>query len=285
MDRTQGFYHRHETESPAARQARQWQSVLAVIQKAASFDGEFRDRLTNAGIVLDEIRTLDDFSTIPVLRKKDLSSLQRDKGLGWFLFSAPGRLSRIYQSPGPIYDPEGNSPDYWGWTEAFYAAGFRQGDLAQMTFSYHLTPAGLMLEEPLRTLGCAVIPAGPGNSSVQLQLLRELPVTGFVGMTSSLKTLGQKAQDKGLDPKADFRLKVAFVAAERLPESLRTEVEDMFGMIIRQGYGTADVGCIAYECQALGGMHLSTRCLVEICDPATGEPLPDGDIGEVVVTR
>ena len=284
MDRTQGFYHRHETESPAARQARQWQSVLAVIQKAASFDGEFRDRLTNAGIVLDEIRTLDDFSTIPVLRKKDLSSLQRDKGLGWFLFSAPGRLSRIYQSPGPIYDPEGNSPDYWGWTEAFYAAGFRQGDLAQMTFSYHLTPAGLMLEEPLRTLGCAVIPAGPGNSSVQLQLLRELPVTGFVGMTSFLKTLGQKAQDKGLDPKADFRLKVAFVAAERLPESLRTEVEDMFGMIIRQGYGTADVGCIAYECQALGGMHLSTRCLVEICDPATGEPLPDGDIGEVVVT-
>lgn len=284
MDRTQGFYHRHETESSTARQARQWQSALAVIRKAASFDGEFRERLTGAGIVLDEIRSLDDFSAIPVLRKKDLSRRQREKGLDWFLSCAPGHLSRIYQSPGPIYDPEGATPNYWGWTEAFHAAGFRQGDLAQMTFSYHLTPAGLMLEEPLRTLGCAVIPAGPGNSATQLQLLQELPVTGFVGMTSFLKTLGQKAWEKGLDPKTDFRLEVGFVAAERLPESLRSEVQDMFGMIIRQGYGTADVGCIAYECQALGGMHLSTRCLVEICDPATGQPLPSGEIGEVVVT-
>jgi len=284
MDRTQGFYHERETESANTRAARQWNALQAVVARAASFDGEFRERLATASIVPDEIRSLDDFTSIPVLRKKDLSRLQREKGLPWFLSCAPGTLSRIYQSPGPIYDPEGREPDYWGWAEAFYAAGFRAGDLAQMTFSYHLTPAGLMLEEPLRALGCAVIPAGPGNSAVQLQLLQELPVTGFVGMTSFLRTLGEKALEKGLDPKRDFRLRVGFVAAERLPETLRSEVQDMFGMVIRQGYGTADVGCIAYECRELGGMHLSGRCYVEICDPVTGLPVQPGETGEVVVT-
>ena len=284
MDRTQGFFHERETETTTARTNRQWQTLEAVVDAAASFDGEFRERLAGAGMAPDEIRSLEDFSSIPVLRKKDLSRLQREKGLSWFLSHPPGTLSRIYQSPGPIYDPEGRGPDYWGWAEAFYAAGFRSGDLAQMTFSYHLTPAGLMLEEPLRALGCAVIPAGPGNSAVQLQLMQELPVTGFVGMTSFLKILGQKAMEQGLDPRKDFELRVAFVAAERLTESLRSEVQDMFGMIIRQGYGTADVGCIAYECPELGGMHLSGRCFVEICDPATGQPVQPGELGEVVVT-
>lgn len=284
MDRHKGFYHERETESPSFRTARQWQALQAVVDRALSFDGEFRERLAAASIVPDEIRSPEDFSSIPVLRKKDLSRLQREKGLAWFLSSTPGSLSRIYQSPGPIYDPEGREPDYWGWAEAFYAAGFRAGDLAQMTFSYHLTPAGLMLEEPLRALGCAVIPAGPGNSAVQLQLMEELPVTGFVGMTSFLKTLGEKARDKGLDPRKDLGLRVGFVAAERLPESLRNEVQDMFGMTIRQGYGTADVGCIAYECRELGGMHLSGRCFIEICDPATGQPVQPGELGEVVVT-
>lgn len=284
MDRTQGYHHDLETESPSVRAGRQWHYIQAMVDKALSFEGEFRERLATAGIVPDEIRSLDDFASIPVLRKKDLSRLQRERGLSWFLSCAPGQLSRIYQSPGPIYDPEGRGADYWGWAEAFYAAGFRCGDLAQMTFSYHLTPAGLMLEEPLRALGCAVIPAGPGNSAVQLQLMRELPVTAFVGMTSFLKSLGEKAREKGLDPKNDFSLRVAFVAAERLSESLRAEVQDMFGMIIRQGYGTADVGCIAYECPEPGGMHLSSRCFVEICDPATGLPVPAGELGEVVVT-
>lgn len=284
MDRTQGYHHDLETESPSVRAGRQWHFIQAMVDKALSFEGEFRERLAAAGIVPDEIRSLDDFASIPVLRKKDLSRLQRERGLSWFLSCAPGQLSRIYQSPGPIYDPEGRGADYWGWAEAFYAAGFRCGDLAQMTFSYHLTPAGLMLEEPLRALGCAVIPAGPGNSAVQLQLMQELPVTAFVGMTSFLKSLGEKAREKGLDPKKDFSLRVAFVAAERLSESLRAEVQDMFGMIIRQGYGTADAGCIAYECPEPGGMHLSSRCFVEICDPATGLPVPAGELGEVVVT-
>ena len=284
MDRSNGLFNDYEKDSPRARSERQLAQLRSVIEKAAESSSEFKSRMDASGLKADDIADLESFNRIPVLRKKDLISLQQEKGLDWLLTANPGELSRIYQSPGPIFDPEGREKDYWGWTEGFYAAGFRKGDLVQMTFSYHLTPAGLMLEQPLREIGCAVIPAGPGNTPVQMQLMTGLPVTGFVGMTSYLKVIAEKAQSEGLDLKKDFNLDVAFVAAERLPESLRSEVEEAFGMKVRQGYGTADLGCIAYECLELGGMHVSSRCYVEICDPRTGEPLPMGEIGEVVVT-
>lgn len=284
MDRSNGLFNDYEKDTPEARSERQLRKIKAVIEKAGESSKEFKSRMEAAGISAAEINDLGSFSKIPVLRKKDLISLQQEKGLDWLLTAKPGELSRIYQSPGPIFDPEGREEDYWGWTEGFYAAGFRKGDLVQMTFSYHLTPAGLMLEQPLREIGCGVIPAGPGNTPVQMELLTSLPVTGFVGMTSYLKVIAEKAQAEGRDLKKDFNLDVAFVAAEILPESLRSEVEEAFGMKVRQGYGTADLGCISYECLELGGMHVSSRCYVEICDPKTGEPLPMGEIGEVVVT-
>ncbi|CCO24406.1 phenylacetate--CoA ligase family protein [Maridesulfovibrio hydrothermalis] len=284
MDRSNKIYDPIEKDSAEVRAERQFNKISSVIKTAINSSGEFKSRMDAAGLRAEDIKSLDSFSKIPVLRKKELISMQQDKGLDWLLTAAPGQLSRIYQSPGPIYDPEGREKDYWGWTEGFYAAGFRAGDLVQMTFSYHLTPAGLMLEEPLREIGCAVIPAGPGNTPVQIQLMTGLPVSGFVGMTSYLKVIAEKAVKEGLDPKKDFKLDVAFVAAERLPESLRNEVEEAFDMKVRQGYGTADLGCIAYECLELGGMHVSSRCYVEICDPETGNPLPPGETGEVVVT-
>ncbi len=284
MDRSNGIYDPIEKDSVEVRTDRQFNKIRSVIKTAMDSSAEFKSRMSAAGLSADDIKDLDSFSQIPVLRKKDLISMQQEKGLDWLLTATPGQLSRIYQSPGPIYDPEGREKDYWGWTEGFYAAGFREGDLVQMTFSYHLTPAGLMLEEPLREIGCAVIPAGPGNTPVQMQLMTSLPVSGFVGMTSYLKVIAEKAVEEGLDPKKDFNLDVAFVAAERLPESLRKEVEEAFDMKVRQGYGTADLGCIAYECLELGGMHVSSRCYVEICDPETGKPLPLGETGEVVVT-
>lgn len=273
-----------ENEGREARDARILKELSAIVAHAYDSSAEFAARMDAAGLSPDAVTDFDSFAAIPPLRKKDLSVLQKEKGLEWFLSCKPGELRRIYQSPGPLFDPEGREADYWGWAEAFHAAGFRSGDLVQMTFSYHLTPAGLMLEEPLHELGCAVIPAGPGNTEVQLDLLSGLPVTGFVGMTSYLKVIGQKALENGLDPQKDLNLRVGFVVAERLPESLRAEVEAMFGMSIRQGYGTADLGCIAYECSELDGMHLSSRCHVEICDPSTGAPLPVGEVGEVVVT-
>ncbi|MBU1039976.1 MAG: AMP-binding protein [Proteobacteria bacterium] len=278
------FYHDLETEPPEKRRTRQWKSVQRLVKRAAVDSGEFRQRLADSGLALADLKTPEGFAALRPLRKKELISLQAERGLSWLLTCKPGELSRIYQSPGPIFDPEGVESDYWGWAEGFFAAGFRPGDLVQMTFSYHLTPAGLMLEEPLREIGCAVIPAGPGNTEVQVELMRRLPVTGFVGMASYLKIIGEKARAQGLDLKTDLCLGKAFVAAERLSEALRAEVEEMFGATVRQGYGTADVGAIAYECEHPQGMHLSSRALVEICDPETGRPLPPGDTGEVVVT-
>lgn len=284
-DRRQGVYHEWERESGESRRKRQWEAVQRLLGRAWREAPAFKARLEGGGMVPGDVQGWDDFARIPVLRKKELIALQRSgPRLGGLLTSDLGALRRLYFSPGPIADPEGDGPDYWGWAEAFFAAGFRKGDLVQMTFGYHLTPAGLMLEEPLRELGCAVIPAGPGNTAQQVEIMTAWPVTGFVGMASFLKIIRDRAVTQGLDPREDFRLKTAFVAAERLTEGLREELESSFGMILRQGYGTADLGCVAYECPHLGGMHLSSRCLVEICDPRSGSPLPKGEIGEVVVT-
>jgi len=278
------YYSEYETEPREKRMKRKWKGVREVLQAAAAGSAEFRARLERLGACVGDFKGFEDYGKIPPLRKREIIGLQEEHGLAWFLSCEPGRLSRIYQSPGPIFDPEGTEPDYWAWAEGFFAAGFRPGDLAQMTFSYHMTPAGLMLEEPLRDIGCAVIPAGPGNTDKQIEFMTRLPVTAFVGMASYLKVIGEKAAAAGYDLQRDFHLKKAYVAAEPLPESLRREVEGMFGITVRQGYGTADVGCIAYECMELSGMHLSNYRHVEICDPATGEPLPDGELGEVVVT-
>jgi phenylacetate-CoA ligase len=284
IDRTSETYHSLEKETDSKRQERKWQEVQKFLQLAAQNSTEFGKRLQSAGLDSTAIHSFEDFSSIPPLRKKELIQKQNEHGLADFLTCDIGQLKRLYQSPGPLFDPEGADKDYWGWSEAFFAAGFRANDLVQMTFSYHLTPAGLMLEEPLREIGCCVIPAGPGNTNKQIELMTSLPVTGFVGMASYLKNIAQQASAQGLDLQKDFSLQVAFVAAEKLTQSLREEVEQLFGMRVRQGYGTADVGCIAYECPQLGGMHLSSRCYVEICDPDSGRPLPEGSTGEVVVT-
>jgi phenylacetate-CoA ligase len=276
-------FHEIERMDPGKREQETFSAIQGLIANAWEFSSEFRERMRSAGLVPDDVRSYQDFTSIPTLNKKELIKIQ-EEDLDGMLSCDLGELSRIYMSPGPLFDPEGRATDYWGWDEAFYAAGFRPKDLVQMTFSYHLTPAGLMLEEPLRNLGCAVIPAGPGNTEAQIQLMNRLPVTGFVGMASFLKIIADKAEAQGLDLKGDFSLRVAFVAAERLTKSLRSELEERFGMTVRQGYGTADVGAIAYECTHLTGMHLSTRCLVEICEPGTGRPVSPGEVGEVVVT-
>lgn len=279
------FYHDLEAEAPDQRNQRLLAEARGLVAHAYENCPDFTVRLDAAGIKPGDVMDWETFAAIPRLRKKDLLQLQSEGDrLGGLMAVDFGKLRRVYQSPGPLFDPEGRGPDYWGWAEAFHAAGFRAGDLVQMTFSYHLTPAGLMLEEPLHMLGCAVVPAGPGNTPVQIELMTRLPVTGFVGMTSYLRAIGEKAVAMGLDPRKDFRLRVAFVAAERLPESLRREVQETFGMVVRQGYGTADVGCIAYECSALGGMHLTNRGVVEVCDPESGRPVPKGEMGEVVFT-
>jgi phenylacetate-CoA ligase len=190
----------------------------------------------------------------------------------------------VHQSPGPIYESVGRVPDYYRWKVALFATGFRPGDLVVNTFAYHLTPAGHMFENGLTALGAAVVPTGVGNTETQVQIMKDLGVTGYVGTPSFFNTILKRAEDLGVDVRKDCRLEIALLLAEMLPESMRQRFMQEYKIIARQAYGTADVGCVSYECPQVNGMHVHYDVIVEIVNPASGEVLPPGDVGEVVVT-
>jgi phenylacetate-CoA ligase len=240
----------------------------------------FATRLQAAGLAPEAIRTVDDLNRLPVLSKDRLMELQQaDPPFGGFLACAPGELKRIFQSPGPMYEPEPRVPDYWRWASAYRAAGFQAGDVVLNAFSYHLTPAGAMCEEGLFAIGCAVIPGGVGNQEQQLHLLHDLNVTGYVGLPSYLKALLEKAASMNLT----LSLRRALVSAEPLPPSLRSVLEN-YGVDVFQVFGTAECGNLGYECSEKNGWHIPDDVLVQVCDLTTGEPLPPGQTGQVVVT-
>ena len=256
-------------------------SLSSTLSLLASRAPGFARRLQDAGLSPDSIRSLDDLNALPVIRKDDLVEYQAaDPPFGGFLACAPGELNRIFQSPGPIYDPEARVPDYWRWESALKAAGFRAGDVVMNAFGYHLTPAGAMFEEGLRAAGCAVIPGGIGNQEQQIRLLRDLRVNGYVGLPSYLKALIEKAEEMGME----IFVEKAFFTAEPLPPSLREWLKAHGVHTARQGYGTAECGNLGYECEAENGWHVPDDVLVQICDINTGKPLPEGETGEIVVT-
>ena len=284
-DRTEGIYSRREVLDESERRQYYQIQLKDLLTYAYRYSEDVKKRFDRAQFNVEKFKTLSDLKHIPILKKKELIFLQSmGPRLGGLLTKDLGELRRVFLSPGPIFDPEDRSEDYWGWTEGFYSAGFRTGDLAQITFTYHLTPAGVMFEEPLKNLGCAVVPAGPGNTPTQLDILQKLRVTGYVGTPSYLMHLSQKAEEAGLNLRKDLYLEVAFVTGEKFSEKLRTTLEKKFDLIMRQGYGTADVGCIGYECFHKTGLHIANRAYVEICHPDTGIPLKDGEVGEIVVT-
>jgi phenylacetate-CoA ligase len=165
------------------------------------------------------------------------------------------------------------------------AAGFRPGDIVINTFSYHMVPFALhMIDNTLHKVGCITIPTGVGNTEQQVHILKNLKVNGFCGTPSFLLSIAEKAEEMGLDLRRDLSLRTGFVAAEMLPESLRSKLEEKFGMTIRQSYGTADIGCLGYECVEKNGMHLPNDKIVEIVDPETGKQLRPGQVGEIVAT-
>lgn len=241
----------------------------------------FARRLEAAGLTPDDIRTEDDLAKIPVLRKESLVEVQaQDPPFGGLLAVPLNHLKRIFQSPGPIYDPEGLAPDYWRWSEALRAAGFGPEDVVLNAFAYHLTPAGAMFEEGLRAVGCTIIPGGVGQQELQIRAMHDLGITGYVGLPSYLLALLKRARDMGLE----LRVRKAFVTAEPLPPSLRQELQAYGVEVVRQGYGTAECGNLGYECEYEDGWHIPEGVLVQICDINTGQPLPPGQVGEVVVT-
>ncbi|MDD4953211.1 MAG: phenylacetate--CoA ligase family protein [Desulfovibrionaceae bacterium] len=284
-DRTEGIYSRREVLDESERRQYYQLQLKELLTYAYRYSEDVKKRFDRAQFNVDKFKALTDLKHIPIIKKKELIFLQSmGPRLGGLLTKDLGELRRVFLSPGPIFDPEDRTDDYWGWTEGFYAAGFRAGDVAQITFSYHLAPAGLMFEEPLRNLNCAVIPAGPGSAATQIEIMQKLRVTGYVGTPSYLMHVAQKAEEIGLSLRKDLFLEVAFVTGEKFSEKTRSLLEKKFDAIMRQGYGTADVGCIGYECFHRSGLHLSNRAYVEICHPDTGIVLKDGEVGEIVVT-
>lgn len=255
--------------------------IAGLIRHFATRAPGFARRLEQAGLKPEDIRTEADLARIPVLRKEALVELQaQSPPFGGLLAVAPNQLKRIFQSPGPIYDPEGLPPDYWRWAEALEAAGFTPDDIVFNAFSYHLTPAGAMFEEGLRRIGCTVVPGGVGQMELQVRAIHDLGVTGYVGLPSYLLALFQKAEEMGLT----LGIRKAFVTAEPLPPSLRRALHEKGVETVRQGYGTAECGNLGYECEYENGWHVPQRVFVQICDINTGQPLPPGQVGEVVVT-
>jgi phenylacetate-CoA ligase len=221
-------------------------------------------------------------AALPVLRKSELKALQQaDPPFGGLTTVPPGRLGHLFMSPGPIFDAEGTDPDPWRVARALWAAGIRPGQVLQNCFGYHLTPGAWMVDHGARKIGCAVIPAGTGQTEQQIELIRMLRPEVYVGTPSFLRIIIEKAQQLGLDIS---NIKRALLAAEALPASLRQWFQEQGVQTVLQWYGTADLGCVAYESDALDGMILEEDVLLEIVRPGTGEPVPDGEVGEIVIT-
>jgi phenylacetate-coenzyme A ligase PaaK-like adenylate-forming protein len=218
---------------------------------------------------------------LPVTRKSELHTIQQSAPpFGGLAASAGAEVAKIFVSPGPIYEPEGKRVDYWRLRRAFYAAGFRAGDLVQNCFSYHFAPAGSMVEGGLLALGCTVIPAGTGQTELQVSTMAELGAVGYTGTPSFLKLI----LEKGDELKRDLRrLKKALVSGEAFPAATRDALAAR-GVNAYQAYATADLGLIAYETPAREGLVVDEGVIVEIVRPGTGDPVPAGEVGEVVVT-
>jgi len=286
-DRTSGFLKKNlETMSHKKRFEYLNRKLRSIVQHAYKHSFAFRGKMNSAGLKPKEIQTLKDLQKLPVTKKSDLVELQKKHPpFGGFEAIPVQQLRRIYVSPGPIYEPGETDYEEIAWAQAMVAGGFRPGDIAINTFNYHMVPFALhMVDNTLHRIGCITVPTGVGNTEQQVHILKNLKANAFCGTPSFLLNLAEKAEEMGLDPRKDLTLRVGFVAAEMLPESLRSKLEEKFGMTIHQSYGTADIGCLGYECAERNGMHLPDDKIVEIADPETGKQLPAGQVGEIVAT-
>ncbi|WP_434055383.1 MAG: AMP-binding protein [Roseibium sp.] len=221
-------------------------------------------------------------AALPILRKSDLMERQKaNPPFGGFLAGELSEAARVFMSPGPIWEPQAPGVDPWNGARSLFAAGFRKGDTVLNAFSYHLTPGGFILDQGAIALGCTVFPAGVGNTDTQVEAIEVLQPSGFVGTPDYLKVLLDRGREQGRDVSS---IKKALVSGGALFPSLRQEYEDQ-GIQVAQCYATADLGVIAYETEARTGMVVNEDFIVEIVRPGTGEPVEDGEVGELVVTN
>jgi phenylacetate-coenzyme A ligase PaaK-like adenylate-forming protein len=267
-----------ETRDPAVREREQFAELPGLVARAMTVPGW-------AGHLKDvdpkSVTSRAALAKLPVLHKADLAVMQKENPpFGGFNVTAPGKVRRLLMSPGPIFEPEGEGKDWWGAARTFYAAGFRPGDIVHNSFAYHLTPGGFILESGCHALGCAVIPGGVGNTEQQLEAIAHYRPAGYTGTPDFLKILLDTADKTGKDASS---IKRALVSGAALPASLREELGKR-GIAVMQCYATAELGIIAYESSALEGMIVNETVIVEIVRPGTGDPVAQGEVGEVVVT-
>jgi phenylacetate-CoA ligase len=273
------FYDERETQDPARREVALLARLPGQIAHAKAKSPAMARRLADVDPQAMTSRTA--LAQVPVLRKSDLLAYQAEnRPFGGFSAIGWGHnCLRVFASPGPLYEPEGAKPDYYRMARALFAAGFREGDLVHNTFSYHFTPAGSMMETGAHALGCTVFPAGVGQTEQQLAAMADLQPTAYTGTPSFLRILLERAAEAGIRPS----FTKAFVSGEAFPNSLRQTLLEQ-GIAAFQAYATADLGLIAYETTALEGMVVDEDVLLEIVRPGTGEPVPEGEVGEVVIT-
>ena len=272
------FYDDKESRSPELRQRELFSKLPGLIAQAMTGPG-WAGQL--AGVDPASITSRAALAGLPVLRKSDLKERQREHPpFGGFNVTAPAKLKRLLMSPGPIFEPEGHSVDWWNAARSLFAAGFRAGDVVHNAFAYHLTPGGFILESGAHALGCTVIPGGVGNTEQQVEAMAHLRPSRYTGTADFLKTLLDAAAKAGKDASS---IKRGLVSGAALPQSLRAEF-DARGVAVLQAYATAELGVIAYETSAREGMIINENIIVEIVRPGTGDPVSDGEVGEVVVT-
>ncbi|MHC2461175.1 phenylacetate--CoA ligase family protein [Bradyrhizobium embrapense] len=267
-----------ETRDPAQREAALFARLPEVLRKAMAAPA-YANLLR--GIDPASISSREALAGLPVLRKSALPALHKAAPpFGGFVAEKPGAFARLFTSPGPIFEPEGRQADPWRGARALFAAGFREGDVVLNTFSYHLTPGGFIFDASARALGCAVIPAGPGNTEQQFELIEAYRPVGYSGTPDFLKILLDAAAAGGRDVSS---IKRALVSGAAFPQSLQEEMKAR-GVEAYQAFGTADLGLIAFETPAREGMTVNEELILEIVKPGTGDPVAPGDVGEIVVT-
>lgn len=279
------YFDRNETRTPRSRELALFRTLRALLSVARPRAPELRAQLK--GVNLATLRSRVDLAGLPVRRKSDLPGLQgRTPPFGGLAATPPGAMKRLFMSPGPVFEPEGQARDWWGAARGLHAAGLRRNDVALNCFSYHLTPGGHVVESGAHAIGAAVIPAGSAPADLQIEAIAAFRPVAYLGAPDFLKTLLDRAAEMKRDVSS---LKRAFVSGAALPASLREEIERR-GVVVRQGYASADLGLVAYETSAadgalVPGMVVNENVILEIVRPGTGEPVAAGEVGEIVVTR
>jgi phenylacetate-CoA ligase len=281
------FFDNLETRDPQVRQAQLLAELPRQIAHAQARAPAYAEILQ--GVDAASVTSLAALAQLPLTRKYDLQARQKalrekagsDELFGGFSALVRGpQMPRIFASPGPIYEPDGATPDYWRAARALYAAGLRSGELVHNAFSYHMTPGAFIMESGAHAIGCTVFPAGVGQTEQQLEAIAQLKPSAYLGTPSFLRILVDKALETGSDITS---MRKGLVGGEAFPPSLRDWFAER-GLSIYQSYATADLGLIAYETSAREGLVLDEGVIVEIVRPGTGDPVPEGEVGELVVT-